>query len=221
MQSSDLSCQDTLHAGDSSWSQVPGQLTPIPPRNEPLQFSGLSRQDTLPAEDSSWSYSQVSGQPTPIPPCNEPLQSSGLCRQDTLPAEDSSWSYSHVPGKPAPIPPRNEPLLYISNIVDDLDLHTTALYLNLNLRRIRVHFPPSLLMATTSESILYDKGPVGITQADICLETLTDPDHDSGKDVMTSQVCRVDSGLLSSFRANPVPNLRTHFAQTRLFVWMT
>jgi hypothetical protein len=185
MQSSGLSCQDTLHAEDSSWSQAPGQPTPKPPRNEPLQFSGLSR-------------------------------------QDTLPAEDSSWSYLHVPGQPAPIPPRNQPLLYISNIVDDLDLHTTALYLkNLNLRRIRVHFPPSMLMATTSESILYDKGPVGITQADICVEMLTDPDHDSGKDAMTSQVCRVDSGLLSSFRANPIPNLRTHFAQTRLFVWMT
>jgi len=150
------------------------------------------------------------------------MQSSGLSRQDTLPAEDSSWSYSQVPGQPVPIPPRNEPLLYISNIVDDSNVHTTALCLK-NLRRIRVHLPPSLPMATSSESILYDKRSIGITQAEICVETLrlTDPDHDSGKDAMASQVRTVDSGLLSRFRANPVPNLRTHFAQTRLFVWMT
>lgn len=142
------------------------------------------------------------------------MQSSGLSRQDTLPAEDPLWSYSRVPGQPAPIPPRNEPLLYISNVVNDFNMHATASCLK-NLR-LRVHLPPH--MATMSESILYDKRTVGTTQANICIEN---QDCDLRKDSMTPQVCMIDSGLLSSFCANPVSNQRLHFGQTRLFTWTT
>lgn len=179
-----------------------------------MHSSTLSRQDTLPADDPSWSYSQVPGQPAPIPPRNEPLlyipstvsnsaaplqahtgfsgldldlgmHSSALSRQDTLPADDPSLSYSRVPGQPAPIPPHNEPLLYIPSIV-----HAT-LSCSKNSELVRLSPPPPF------KSVLNDIKPNEktdlSTNADktliACAPDITNPEHNSAKFVMNSQVC--------------------------------
>jgi hypothetical protein len=67
MHSSGLSRHDTLPAEDTSWSysRVPGQPAPIPPRNEPLLYIHNSNVDNLHATALCLKNLQLKVPPTP------------------------------------------------------------------------------------------------------------------------------------------------------------